>query len=144
MPPSAVAVDEERLRTLERRTNLELGLPEAIGEQLIRVRSRAGLAVPATGFVATDASGTDVAHASLYLADGIAQIEDVATLVAHRGAGHGKDVVAACVHAARATGASLVFLTADGDDWPQHLYASMGFVPVARVWVLQREGIAAL
>ena len=30
-------------------------------------------------------------------------------------------------HEARAAGASLVFLFADANDWPQHLYGRLGF-----------------
>lgn len=143
LPPArAVAVDPERLRAVERITNAELGLSGDVGEQVLRVRARAAAAIGARGFVVTGPDGTDAAHATVYGDGPIAEIEDVATRVPYRGRGLARDVIAACVADARARGAGLVFLTADADDWPQHLYARMGFVPIARTWVVQREGLA--
>lgn len=143
LPPSDVpAVSDERLRAIERRTNAEMGLPADVVEQLVALRRRAGAAVGARGFVAVGPDGEDVAHATLYGDDRVFQIEDVATLVAHRGRGYARAVVAACARDARARGAEIVFLTADADDWPQRFYAGMGFVPDGHVWVLQREGLA--
>lgn len=143
LPPSdAPAVSDARLRAVERRTNTEMGLPAEVVEQLVAVRRRAADGVGARGFVATGSDGEDVAHATLYGHGAVFQIEDVATLVAHRGRGHARAVVAACARDARARGATTVFLTADADDWPQRFYAGMGFVPAGHVWVLQREGLA--
>jgi len=141
-PTSAIAVPDARLRALERRTNMELGLPGLVADQLAVIRRRAATKLAAQGFVVTAPDGTDVAHATLYGGAGaVAQIEDVGTLLDHRGRGYGKDVVAACAAQARARGAEVIFLTADEQDWPQHLYRGMGFVPVARTWVLQREAV---
>ncbi len=143
LPPSDVpAVSDARLRAIERRTNVEMGLPPEVVEQLVAVRRRAASVLGARGFVAGDPDGEDVAHATLYGDGDVFQIEDVATLVAHRGRGHARAVVTACARDARARGGSVVFLTADADDWPQRFYAGMGFVPVGHVWVLQREGLA--
>lgn len=139
----ATAVDPERLQAVERITNAELGLSGDVGEQVLRVRARAAAAIGARGFVATAPDGADAAHATVYGEGPVAEIEDVATRVPYRGRGLARDVIAACVADARARGAELVFLTADGDDWPQHLYARMGFVPIARTWVVQREGLTA-
>lgn len=142
LPPADLpAVGDGRLRAAERRTNVELGLPASVVEQLIAVRGRAAAAVGRRGFVVPGPGGDDVAHATLYGTRDVFQIEDVATLGAHRGRGHGRAVVAACAHDARARGAEVVFLTADADDWPCELYARMGFETVGRVWVLQREGL---
>jgi len=142
LPPSDVpAVGDARLRSIERRTNVEIGLPADVVEQLIAIRSRAAAALGARGFVRSGPDGEDVAHATLYGDRDVFQVEDVATLLRHRGAGHARAVVAACARDARARGAEVVFLTADEDDWPRHFYADMGFVPVGRVWVLQREGL---
>jgi ribosomal protein S18 acetylase RimI-like enzyme len=63
----------------------------------------------------------------LYVDGDIAQIEDVNTLEEFRGRGVARNVVLRAVHEARAAGASLVFLFADADDWPRHLYARLGF-----------------
>jgi len=40
--------------------------------------------------------------------------------------------------AARDAGAGLVFLLADQDDWPRHLYGRLGFDPVGPEWEFLR------
>src|SRR4029078_5202260 len=63
----------------------------------------------------------------LYVHGDVAQIEDVGTLEEFRGKGVARNIVLRAVDEARAAGASLVFLFADGNDWPQHLYGRLGF-----------------
>jgi hypothetical protein len=46
--------------------------------------------------------------------------------------------VLAAAAAARAARADLVWLAADADDWPQQLYAKLGFRPVGRTWQCTR------
>ena len=62
----------------------------------------------------------------------VAQIEDVITLPAQRGHGHAKTVVRHAVATACAQGCDVVWLEADADDWPQHLYRKLGFDDVGR------------
>jgi ribosomal protein S18 acetylase RimI-like enzyme len=135
----AEEVDEARLRALEARTNLEFGLPPEVGAELVRVRARAGAAFGIRGFIGLADDGTDAAHATLYGDGSTAQIEDVATLTASRGAGLATAVVVTAARAARDSGHDLVFLVADGDDWPRHFYARLGFRTITRTWVVQRE-----
>jgi ribosomal protein S18 acetylase RimI-like enzyme len=79
--------------------------------------------------------GTEVAGAcELYVGDGVAQIEDVNTLEEYRGRGVARAVVLRAAEAARASGADLVFLDADADDWPRLLYGRLGFDPVGESW----------
>ena len=63
----------------------------------------------------------------LYVEGDIAQIEDVNTLEENRGRGVARNVVLRATDAAKAAGASLVFLFADAEDWPRHLYGRLGF-----------------
>jgi ribosomal protein S18 acetylase RimI-like enzyme len=77
-------------------------------------------------YVVRDA-GRIAAFCELYLLDGVAQVEDVNTLEEFRGRGYAKAVVSAAVRDARAADAELIFLYADADDWPQHLYRRLGF-----------------
>ena len=63
----------------------------------------------------------------LYLEDGTAQVEAVATVERHRNRGLASAVVLRAVAEARAAGADLVFLVASADDWPRHLYRRLGF-----------------
>ena len=60
----------------------------------------------------------------------VAMIEEVGTLLAHRRRGLARAVVGAAIRAAAAWGAQLIVVPADADDWPQLMYASMGFEPL--------------
>lgn len=70
----------------------------------------------------------------------VAMITEVGTLPSHRGRGLARAVVGAAVAAARAWGADLIVVAADADDWPQLLYASLGFAPVGRQVSLTQRG----
>jgi ribosomal protein S18 acetylase RimI-like enzyme len=83
-------------------------------------------------FYGVHVDGDVVAGAQLMVLDGIAQIEDVVTLAAHRGRGHARAAVLAAVRAARDDGADLVYLAADDEDWPKHMYAKLGFDEAGR------------
>lgn len=84
--------------------------------------------------------GEVAAYAGLYLERGVAQIEDVATLPAHRGRGLARAVVLQAVSEARRAGAELVFLVADEVDWPRELYGRLGFDPIGVEHVVGRYG----
>jgi ribosomal protein S18 acetylase RimI-like enzyme len=83
-----------------------------------------------TRFFGVEVDGEIVAWSDLYLAQGVAQVEDVATRPEHRGRGYATAVVLRAVEEARRAGADLVFLVADDKDWPKQLYARLGFEPV--------------
>ena len=57
----------------------------------------------------------------------MAMVEQVATLPAYRERGLAKAVVGAAIAAARDWGAELIMVPADADDWPQIIYAGLGF-----------------
>ncbi len=73
----------------------------------------------------------------------VAMIEEVATLVAHRRRGLARAVVGAAIAAAPAWRAELIVVPADADDWPQVMYAGLGFVPVGRQVSLTWRGRSA-
>ena len=83
-------------------------------------------------FFGARVDGEVVSACELYQLGQVAQIEDVATLEAHRDRGLARASVLAAVHAAREAGADLIFLGADEEDWPQHLYRKLGFEVVGR------------
>lgn len=60
----------------------------------------------------------------------VAMVEEVATLPAYRERGLAKAVVSAALRAAGQWDAQLITVPADADDWPQLLYAKLGFEPV--------------
>jgi len=77
--------------------------------------------------------GDEVASwTDLYVAQGVGQIEDVATLEAHRGQGYATAVVLRAAQEARRAGADLIFLVADDEDWPKLLYGRLGFDTIGR------------
>jgi ribosomal protein S18 acetylase RimI-like enzyme len=83
--------------------------------------------------------GEVVSAAELYCDGRTAQVEDVATLVSHRGRGHAKAVVTRAVEEALAAGHEFVFLVAAGDDWPKELYNRLGFEEVGSRFAFLRR-----
>jgi GNAT superfamily N-acetyltransferase len=69
-------------------------------------------------------------------------VEDVYTVPAARGRGYARALVTHAVEVARADAPEVVFIVADADDWPQHLYASIGFRPIGttHIFHLDRAG----
>jgi ribosomal protein S18 acetylase RimI-like enzyme len=72
-----------------------------------------------------------VAHCVVFSHDGLAQIEDVATLERHRRRGFARRLIA---HALTllARDHDTAFLTAEAQDWPLGFYERLGFVPIER------------
>jgi GNAT superfamily N-acetyltransferase len=87
-----------------------------------------------TRFFAVEVNDEIVAWSDLYVAQGVGQVEDVATEPEHRGKGYATAVVLHAVDEARLAGADLVFLVADDHDWPKKLYARLGFDPIGRIY----------
>ena len=79
------------------------------------------------------------AFADLYSDGRTAQIESVNTLPAHRNQGLASAIVLHAARLARDEGHDLVFLVADVDDWPRHLYERLGFREIGRWWELSRD-----
>ncbi|MDP9393173.1 MAG: GNAT family N-acetyltransferase, partial [Actinomycetota bacterium] len=90
-------------------------------------------AVDATFLAVRGTDGHVVSRADLYLRDGVAQVEEVATEPAARGRGLASALVVEAVRRARSAGAELVFLVAEADDWPEKLYRRLGFSDVGRI-----------
>jgi hypothetical protein len=67
---------------------------------------------------------------TLFIGDRIAMIEEVGTLTAQRERGLARAVVGAAIDAAFEAGAEEIAVPADADDWPQVLYAKLGFDPL--------------
>jgi GNAT superfamily N-acetyltransferase len=93
------------------------------------------------GVVADD--GTPLAVAKSRVHDAFGWVEDVYTTAVARGHGFARALVRLAATAARRSGAERVLILADADDWPQHLYRSVGFVPVGTGSIFHREVAAA-
>ena len=103
-----------------------------VAEQLLDAKLLLGERAE-TRFFGVRAGGEIVSWADLYLAQGVGQVEDVATKEEHRGKGYATAIVLRAAAEARAGGADLVFLVADEDDWPKELYERLGFDTVGRL-----------
>jgi len=76
--------------------------------------------------------GEAVAVTKLRVDRAFGWVEDVYTLPAARRRGYARALVSTAVDLALAAGCSRLAIVADADDWPQHLYASVGFRPIGR------------
>jgi hypothetical protein len=107
-------------------------------EQLLELERRYGEAGGDRWFVA-DCPDGPAAACRLLSGAGLQQVEDVATLETARERGLAQAVVLAALAEARAAAPELIFLVADGADWPQLMYAKLGFEPVGDLHVLRRK-----
>ncbi|HEX2085172.1 MAG TPA: GNAT family N-acetyltransferase, partial [Solirubrobacteraceae bacterium] len=108
--------------------------PEAL-RQLDEFAQRQWRARPRRAFVAGAAEAT----CSLWIEDGVIQVEDVYTLPQARGRGLARALLAHALDAARAEEGALTFIVADDDDTPKAFYARLGFEPAARITRVVRE-----
>jgi GNAT superfamily N-acetyltransferase len=69
----------------------------------------------------------------------VATVEEVGTLIAHRRRGLARAVILAAVAHAGRWGAETIVVPADADDWPQVMYAGLGFAPIGRQVGLARR-----
>ena len=103
-----------------------------LADQLLELDRRRARSMSVRAF-AVRADGRLVSHALLFRNDSdVAQVENVETLEAYRGRGYAKAAVTAAIEAA--SDASLIFLVAEAEDWPKHLYRKLGFEAVGREW----------
>ena len=138
--PRARVLSDEQLRAVQHATLGEddFGPHSSPGlvDRLVAAQAALRRGTRALGFGA----GPDeqvVSHCTLFCDTAptdrrVAMIDTVGTLRAHRQQGLAKAVVSAAVRAAGEWGADLVVVPADADDWPQLLYAGLGFVALGR------------
>jgi GNAT superfamily N-acetyltransferase len=111
---------------------------EATTDQLFEIDGRYGAAGGDRWFVAP-AEGEPLSACRLLRQGSIGQVEDVGTREQARGRGYAKAIVLAAVAAAQAAGDATIFLTAEAADWPQLLYARLGFETVGDLTILRRR-----
>jgi N-acetylglutamate synthase-like GNAT family acetyltransferase len=133
-PPLAVEeVELDVVRPVIVETNLvgHGGMSRDSAEMLANFR-RVLVAQMGARFFVTRLDGQIAGYCELYQRDRVAQIEDVNTRQGFRGRGAARAFITGAVGAARASGAELIFLIADADDWPRRFYAKLGFDTVGR------------
>ena len=120
-------VGEETLRSVRRRQilNAPWGSPE-LADQLLAAKTMIAGRVE-THFLAVLSGDEVAAYTDVYLGDGAAQIEDLATMEEHRNRGYATALVLRGLELARDAKADLAFLVADAGDWPRQLYERLGF-----------------
>jgi GNAT superfamily N-acetyltransferase len=69
----------------------------------------------------------------------VASVEAVVTRREHRQQGLARAAVSLALRAAGEWGADLIVVGADADDWPQLMYASLGFRALGRRWLFTRQ-----
>jgi hypothetical protein len=141
-PGAAREVRLEEIAALRKAISTELmpadGDRPAAVEQLFEIDRRYGTPGGDRWFVAP-AEGEPLSACRLLRANGIAQVEDVATLTAGRERGYAKSIVTTAIAAAQSAGDATIFLTAEAADWPQLFYARLGFETVGDLTVLRRR-----
>jgi GNAT superfamily N-acetyltransferase len=146
--PRARVISESELQALQL-TSLREEAPEVdartgLVARLVATQSRLRTTTPCRRLGAGESAGGPVSACTLFLDDDVsgrrvATVEEVGTLSAHRGRGLARAAVASAVaHAAR-WGADLIVVPADADDWPQLMYARLGFAAIGRQVTLTRR-----
>jgi GNAT superfamily N-acetyltransferase len=112
--------------------------------RLVATQSRLRTTTPCRCFGAGEPGAGPASACTLFCDDDVrgrrvATVEEVGTLVAHRGRGLARAVVAAAVAYAARWGAHLIVVPADADDWPQLMYSRLGFAAVGRQVTLTRR-----
>jgi ribosomal protein S18 acetylase RimI-like enzyme len=117
---------------------VERGRDAEVGRQLAS-RDKLIASVVAARFFAVVEQGEVAARCQLYADRDIAQVENVYTRRSDRRRGLARALVSHAVREAHASGARLVFLVADANDWPQHLYRDVGFSDAGLLYRFKRE-----
>jgi GNAT superfamily N-acetyltransferase len=112
--------------------------------RLVATQRRLRQTTPCQCFGAAEPGGEPASMCALFLDDNVngrrvAMVEEVGTLVAHRRRGLAGAVVSAAVSHAGCWGADLIAVPADADDWPQLMYAGLGFEPIGRQVTVTRR-----
>ena len=113
------------------------GHPAGTVDQIVE-RSRREHAVVPERLVIGDHDGRPTAMATVRLGGDVAQVEDVYTSPGARGTGLGRAVTATAARIAAESGADVVYIVADDEDWPKQLYGKLGFGPLGRRVQLHR------
>lgn len=102
---------------------------EALADQLRSLDRRLEATIGGRWFAVREGHEV-ISRAWLMSADGVGQVEDVATASTHRGRGLGRAVVSAAARASQSTGDDLTFVIADAGETTPDLYRKTGFEPL--------------
>jgi hypothetical protein len=140
---------EDELRSLQLACLQQEGIGPSVPHELLGLLADAQALLRATttsqAFGAGQPGAEPASSCTLFLdADvggrQVATIDVVATLREHREQGLARAAVSLALRTAGDWGADLIVVPADADDWPQLMYASLGFRPLGRRWLFSRRG----
>jgi GNAT superfamily N-acetyltransferase len=140
-----VSLDEEAAMYLMRRWLAEEfpAMTEAVRLQLEEYSLGEGRLWDEHVLGILDAAGGPSAMTKLRVSGDTAWLEDVFTVPEARRKGSARRLVARAAalaaDAIHGSATGLVFIVADDNDWPKHLYAEIGFRPVGRLWTFHKE-----
>jgi GNAT superfamily N-acetyltransferase len=146
--PRARLISEPEMQALQvaglRAEAPEVDARTGLVERLVATQTALRVHTPSRCFGAGAAGGAPGSGCTLFLDEDVngrrvATVEEVGTLPAQRGRGLARAVVCAAVAHAGRWGAELIVVPADADDWPQVMYARLGFAPVGRQVGLTRR-----
>jgi GNAT superfamily N-acetyltransferase len=135
-----VEVEQEAVSALMRRWVADdPEMPPETLDQVVDATAREGRVRAARNFSIRDDAGEVVAMTKLY-SDGVtAQVEDVYTVLEWRNHGCARRLINRAIAVALQAGHELVFIVADDDGWPKHLYSRLGFDPIGRMAMFHRD-----
>lgn len=139
--PEVIEPDEQAVLAVERRwlSEDERVISAEGVEQLLAAGLREGSARGERRFGIAGDDGTLAAITKLRCDGTTAQVEDVYTVPEARGRGFARTLVTHAVRLAQLADHTVIFIVADDNDWPKHLYARLGFRPAALHWSFHRE-----
>lgn len=139
-PTEILELGPQALEALERRWLAgDDRISDEVADQVFEATYREGQAQSEQRFGVLDGDGRPTAMTKLRSNGRTAQVEDVYTAPESRRRGFASALVSHAVSRAQQSGAEVVFIVADDDDWPKHLYARLGFAPVGRKWAFHKE-----
>ncbi len=118
------------------------GLDPATLDQLNEYGRREGELWAERAYGILDETGLPASLTKLRSRAGTAWVEDVYTAPEARKRGFARALVTYVTDLARSGGHDLTFIIADDNDWPKHLYESIGFRPVGLTWTFHRAAAA--
>ena len=132
--------DEQMARLMRRWLHEDFPYVEASRlDQVDEYTRREGKLWGERSFGILDDGGAPAAVTKLRSRGGIGWVEDVYTVPEQRNRGFARTLVTYATGLARAAGHELTFIIADDNDWPKHLYESIGFRPVGLAWAFHLE-----
>jgi GNAT superfamily N-acetyltransferase len=135
-----VEVDEDAAARLMRRwVSDDPKMTSETLDQVVVATTREGRARAVRNLGIRDETGELVAMTKLYSDGTTAQVEDVYTVPDWRNRGCARRLITRATALARQAGHERVFIVADDDGWPKHLYSRLGFDPIGRMGMFHRD-----